>query len=118
MMRASIIPVLASLRRMSIATPFALLALAAPGHPAAAEQYPTHPVKLMVSAQAGAATDIMARIIAERLSESLGQPIVVENKPGASSMLAADQLAHAKPDGYTLMISPNSLIFAPHILPM
>jgi tripartite-type tricarboxylate transporter receptor subunit TctC len=59
----------------------------------------------------------MARIIAERLGAALGQPIVVENKPGASSMLAADQLAHAKPDGYTLMISPNSLIIAPHILP-
>jgi len=104
-------------RRIAAPALIAALALASTWERATADPYPTRPVKLIVSAQAGAATDIMARVIAERLRVALGQPIVVENKPGASSMLAADQVAHAKPDGYTLMISPNSLIIAPHMLP-
>lgn len=80
-------------------------------------QYPNRPVKVMVSALPGAATDVMARIIAERLSGQLGQPVVVENRSGASSLLAADLLAKAPPDGHMLMISPNSLLIAPHMLP-
>lgn len=83
----------------------------------AQDQYPNRPVKIMVSALPGAATDVMARIIAERLSPHLGQPVVVENWSGASSLLAADQLAKSPPDGYMLMISPNSLLIAPHMLP-
>lgn len=85
-------------------------------HPANA-QYPTRPIKVMVSALPGAVTDVMARLIAEQLSSQLGQPVVVENRSGASSLLAADLLAKSPPDGYTLMISPNGLLIAPHILP-
>src|SRR5690242_16975489 len=87
------------------------------GEARAEEPYPNRPIKVMVSALPGAATDVMARIIADRLSPILGQPVVVENRSGASSLLAADQLAKSPADGYTLMISPNSLLIAPHMLP-
>lgn len=83
----------------------------------ASAQYPERPIKMIVSALPGAATDVLARIIADRLKEQLGQTVFVENKPGASSMIAAEQLAQANPDGYTVMISPNSLLIAPHMLP-
>jgi tripartite-type tricarboxylate transporter receptor subunit TctC len=93
-----------------------LLAVAAMSQPAAA-QYPSHPIKVIVSALPGAATDILARVVAEELSPRLGQPIVVENRSGASSMIAAGLVAKSEPDGYTLMVSPNSLMIAPHMLP-
>lgn len=101
---------------MMIRTILTLMALAAVSTPAAA-QYPSHPIKFVVSALPGAATDILARVIAERLSPRLGQPIIVENRSGASSTIAAGQVAKSTPDGYMLMISPNSLLIAPHMLP-
>jgi tripartite-type tricarboxylate transporter receptor subunit TctC len=103
-------------RRVVTLLLFAMLAFGATSYAIPAE-YPNRPVKLIVSALPGAATDVMARVVAERLSPRLGQPIVVENRAGASSMLAADQLAQSAPDGHTLMVSPNSLLIAPHMLP-
>ena len=79
-------------------------------------QYPSKPIKLYVSAVAGAGVDVSARILAEGLGQRLGQPIVVENRPGASSMVAAYQVAKSAPDGHTLLYSPNSLLSAPHVL--
>ena len=84
---------------------------------AAAQGYPSKPVKLIVSAVAGAGVDVSARVLAEGLTQRLGQPVIVENKPGASSMLAASQVARSAPDGYTLLYSPNSLLSAPYVLP-
>jgi tripartite-type tricarboxylate transporter receptor subunit TctC len=83
---------------------------------AACAQYPDKPIKLVVSASAGAATDLLGRVLAERLAPRLGGNIVVENKPGASSIIAAEQVAKSPPDGYTLMLSPNTLLMAPHVL--
>jgi tripartite-type tricarboxylate transporter receptor subunit TctC len=102
--------------RAIIRSILALLAVAAMSQSAAA-QYPSHPIKVIVSALPGAATDILARVVAEELSPRLGQPIVVENRSGASSTIAAGQVAKSAPDGYTLMVSPNSLMIAPHMLP-
>jgi tripartite-type tricarboxylate transporter receptor subunit TctC len=65
--------------------------------------YPTRPVRIMVGFPPGAATDIVARLLAQSLSERLGQQFVVENKPGAASNLAAETVARAAPDGYTLL---------------
>ena len=78
------------------------------GSPAFAQSYPNHPVKIIVPFAAGSATDIMARIIAEELRASLGQPFVVENKPGASAQIGAEAVAQSPPDGYTLFVTTNT----------
>jgi tripartite-type tricarboxylate transporter receptor subunit TctC len=82
----------------------ALLA-AASGAPAAAPQWPVRPVKLYVPFGAGSTPDLVARLIADGLAHKLGQPFVVEDKPGASGNLGTDAVAKAEPDGYTLGIS-------------
>ena len=72
--------------------------------PAAAQTYPVKPVKVIVPYPPGGATDIAARLMAQALSESLGQPFVVENRPGAGGMIALDFVAKSEPDGYTLIV--------------
>jgi tripartite-type tricarboxylate transporter receptor subunit TctC len=76
--------------------------------PAGAADYPTRPIKLLVGASAGGTTDTMARTIAEPLSAAFGQPVLVENRPGAGGNLAAEAVARAAPDGYTLLVSFTS----------
>ena len=70
----------------------------------AAEQYPSRPVRLVVPSGAGGITDILARSIAPRLSESLGQQVVIDNRPGASGVIGSQLVATAPPDGYTLLM--------------
>lgn len=70
--------------------------------------YPSRPVRLVVGFAAGAIIDLTARSIVPGLSQRLGQPVVVENKPGAGAMIAAEHVAKAAPDGYTLLIAPTS----------
>jgi tripartite-type tricarboxylate transporter receptor subunit TctC len=80
------------------------------------QAYPTRPIRLVVPSSAGAGvTDIMARLIGHRLSESLGQQIVVDNRPGASGILGSDVVAKAAPDGYTLLIANVSFIVNPYL---
>jgi|SRR5688572_9826214 len=81
-----------------------LLALVIVASPAAAQQYPVRAVRMLVGFSPGGGTDIVGRIVAQRLGESLGQQIIVDNRPGATSMLAAELTARAAPDGYTLMM--------------
>jgi len=80
------------------------LALAAGGPAAAQDKFPSKPVKIVVPYAPGGATDITARIFGEHMKNSLGQPFVVENKPGAFGILGIEEMARAKPDGYTLFI--------------
>lgn len=76
--------------------------------PALAQGYPTRPVKIVVPFAAGSATDIMARIIAEDLRASLGQPFIIDNKPGGSAQIGAELVAKSPPDGYTLFVTTNT----------
>lgn len=93
-------------RRTLLATTIGL-AVAAPAllaPPAFAQPWPTKPVTLVVPFPAGGTTDVLARALAEKLQQSLGQPVIVESRPGAGATLGADYVAKAKPDGYTLLI--------------
>jgi tripartite-type tricarboxylate transporter receptor subunit TctC len=83
---------------------FALLAMGVFGAPApAADAWPSRPVKMIVSFAPGGTTDILGRIVAEKLTESLGQPFIVENRAGAGGIVGAQAVAKAPPDGYTLL---------------
>jgi tripartite-type tricarboxylate transporter receptor subunit TctC len=79
---------------------------------AQAQTYPSRPVKLVVPFPAGSATDQIARVIGQQLQETLSQPFVVENKPGAQGSIAASEVARAAPDGYTLMVGTNTPLAA------
>jgi tripartite-type tricarboxylate transporter receptor subunit TctC len=80
-----------------------LLALLA-SSPAGAEDYPSRPITIVVSLAPGSGMDTVTRLYAEKLSEALGKPVVVENKPGAATTLAANQVANARADGHTLVV--------------
>jgi tripartite-type tricarboxylate transporter receptor subunit TctC len=81
------------------------------------EAWPQRPLRLVVGFVPGGGTDVSARILSAKLSENLGQQIVVENKPGASGLIAADQVARAEPDGYTLLLANmQSTVASPHVV--
>jgi len=75
---------------------------------ASAQSYPTRPISIIVPAPPGGGIDIIARVVGEKLSQSLGQPVIVDNRPGASNNLGTALLANAKPDGYTIGIVGGS----------
>jgi tripartite-type tricarboxylate transporter receptor subunit TctC len=83
---------------------------------AQAPAWPTRPVTLVVPFPAGGGPDLAARLIGEKLAGRIGQPVVVENKPGAGALLGAGQVAKAAADGHTLLLSPNTLVISPHVL--
>ena len=73
--------------------------------PSRAEDYPTHPVRIIIGFGAGAVADTPARLLAQKFSDALGQQFIVENKPGAGSNVAAEYVAHAPNDGYTIFMA-------------
>ena len=84
---------------------------------AIAQTWPDRPVHIVVPLTAGSATDVMARLVAQRLSEQLGQPFIVENKPGAAGTIATAAVARARPDGYTLLVQSSSYTITPITYP-
>ena len=83
---------------------------------AQAQQFPIRPVTLIVPFSPGTGIDILARVIAPKLSEKWRQPVVVENKPGASGNIGTDFVAKAEPDGYTLMVTVNTFTITPSLI--
>jgi tripartite-type tricarboxylate transporter receptor subunit TctC len=84
--------------------------------PAAHAEYPSKPVRVLVHIPPGGAPDIAARILSDRLGETMGQPFVVENRPGSNGVIAAEITAKAPPDGHTLFLAPDSaIVINPHL---
>jgi len=88
----------------------AVLALFSLSAVAAAQSYPAKPVKILVGFAAGGPTDVIARIVAQDMTASLGQSFIVENRPGANAIIATEAVAHSAPDGYTTLFSSLSLL--------
>src|SRR5215471_1151730 len=101
--------VISTRRELLVLTAFSLASLAALA-PASAQQggYPAKPVKLVIPYPPGGGTDITGRAMAQRLSEFLGQSVVIENKPGATGMIGAASVARSAPDGYTVLFGAAS----------
>jgi tripartite-type tricarboxylate transporter receptor subunit TctC len=76
--------------------------------PVLAQNYPTKPIRILIAQAPGSATDVISRVVANRLSESLGQPIVIEARPGAGGVVGTEAAARSAPDGYTLFMANNS----------
>jgi tripartite-type tricarboxylate transporter receptor subunit TctC len=87
-----------------------LLALVCTSAMAVAADYPSRPVTIVVGFPPGGASDILARIVANKLASLLGQPFVVDNRPGAGGNVAGEVVAHAQPDGYTLLLGNNAIL--------
>src|SRR5262249_8418540 len=95
---------------MRVILPAALLALQALVGGASAADYPARPIKLVVPYAPGGGADGVARIVAKTMSESIGQPIVIDNKGGAGAIVGTDLVAKAEPDGYTLLLGQSGPI--------
>ncbi len=90
-----------------------LACLAVASSQALAQAWPAKPIRLVVPFAPGGASDVLARLVGQKLSERLGQPVVVENKPGAATTMGAAEVAKAPGDGYTLLLAPAPFVIAP-----
>lgn len=94
---------------------FAAMLLAVPF--AQAQTWPDKPVRIIVPLTVGSATDVMARLVGAHLAEALGQPFIIENKPGAAGTIGTEAVARAKPDGYTILVQSSSYTITPITYP-
>jgi tripartite-type tricarboxylate transporter receptor subunit TctC len=102
------------MKHLIVAVASALLCTVAAAEP----QWPDRPVKLVVGYSAGGPTDVAARALAEALKREIGVPVLVDNRPGAGTGIAAEAVAHAKPDGYTFLFGGFSQILLPYVSPV
>ena len=98
-----------TLQRMALAACMALFTATS----ALAQAFPSKPIRLIVPYAAGGGTDISARAIAQQVSESIGQPVIIDNRPGAGTLLGTALVAKAAPDGYTLVYGSVTHTIAP-----
>ena len=84
--------------------------------PAAAQGYPTKPIRVILALSAGSAADIVPRLVFDHVGQALGQSVILENRPGAGGSLAANAVAKADPDGYTLLAHSNAHVIAPSVI--
>ncbi|MGH8431856.1 MAG: Bug family tripartite tricarboxylate transporter substrate binding protein, partial [Solimonas sp.] len=97
-------------RRSALTGGAALMA----ARPASAQaSYPDRPIRMIIAFTAGGPTDVVGRMLAPRLSELLGQQVIVDNKPGATGNIGTAMVADAKPDGYTILFSASTMAMAP-----
>src|ERR1700704_4436067 len=96
--------------RTIAALAFSLWALSAP-----AQDYPTRPVRIVIPLSPGGTTDVPGRMVAQKLSGTLGQQFFVENKAGAGGIIGSDFVAKSKPDGYTLLLTASPFVISPHV---
>lgn len=101
-----------TLARRVVAAACVLLPLAASTGPAAAQNFPSRPITWVVGFTPGGISDNGARFVAKVFGEKLGQPVIIENKPGAGGIIAAEYVANAKPDGYTILYASNGVMGA------
>ncbi|NRF50584.1 tripartite tricarboxylate transporter substrate binding protein, partial [Pseudomonas stutzeri] len=92
-----------------------MLGAVLPASPAHAQDYPSHSITLVVPFAAAGISDNQSRLLARKLADSLGQPVVVENRPGASGMIGADLVARADPDGYTFLANASLHVINPYL---
>ena len=105
------------IRRLSTLIAFGCLALTTVHAQDLAKSWPSKPLRIVVGFPAGSVTDTVARVMAEQLAKSLGQPVVVENKPGAGGVVAAETVLKAEPDGHTFVLSGTSSIVTRGLAP-
>lgn len=103
------------MRRIATLVLCALGGLAVFGGPAAADDYPNRPLKIIVPFAAGGPTDLVARVLGEAMSQDLKQPVIVENRPGANGNVATEAVAKSDPDGYTLLYNSSHVAINPAI---
>ncbi len=101
--------------RMAVGAAAAAFAWTTPG--AMAQEWPAKPIRILVSFAPGGLTDTIARALQQKLQEGFGQPVLIENRPGAGGTLAEGLLAKSPPDGYTLLLSADSVPANPHLIP-
>ena len=103
------------MRTMCIATAAALSCAVGPAYAQDAQQYPSKPVRFVIGFAPGGFTDLMARLLASRLSETWGQQVIAENRPGGGSIIATEIVAKAPPDGYTLLMMTDNHVTNPSL---
>jgi tripartite-type tricarboxylate transporter receptor subunit TctC len=96
-------------RRQILVAAVALFATGAPGLGTASSVFPAKPIRIVLPYAPGGATDLLGRAVAQQLQQSLGQPITIENKPGAATMIGSELVARAAPDGYTLLLATTAV---------
>src|SRR5258705_7493741 len=104
------------MKTTTCATAAIIFAVISAGALGQASNYPNHVVKFIVPVAAGGTVDIVARTLAQRMAESLGQQVIVENRPSASSLVGTQVVAKSPPDGYTLLATSTTFLSAPAVV--